>query len=445
MNINSIKLLALAAILLIGEAGCQKDPEVVTAKNAETYKNDAPTAWFDLERRLVKETAGFTPPVVARAFGYTGVALYETVAQGTDDYKSLAGQINGLTSVPQIDPTQRYHWQVAANSTLADIIRSLFPTATAANKARIDSLEQVFYTQSVADTDIETIQRSVAFGRDVAKAIYSYSRTDGQDLAFSNNFPAYTIPTGPGLWVPTAAGQKPLQPYWGSVRPFRSENVDLPNLLPAPIEYSETPGSPFYVQGQAFFTACTSATAEHQTIAKFWSDDPVTTSTPPGHSMSILTLVLRRQNASLPKAAEGYAKLGIALHDAFISCWKAKYIYNVLRPVTYCKAMFDPNFTPLLSTPPFPEYPSGHSVQSGAMSTVLTSLFGENYSFTDNTHQNRTDIDGTPRFFPSFRAAADEAAISRLYGGIHYQEAIDKGVTQGEKIGNNVITKIQFR
>jgi membrane-associated phospholipid phosphatase len=176
----------------------------------------------------------------------------------------------------------------------------------------------------------------------------------------------------------------------------------------------------------------TSLTARQKAIALFWSDDPGQTATPPGHSISIATQVLRRERSSLAEAAETYARLGVALSDAFVACWFQKYRYNLLRPVTYSRAQFDPGWTPLLVTPPFPEYPSGHSVQSGAAAQVLTDLFGRRYRFVDHTHDARGLA---PRRFESFLDAAQEAAISRLYGGIHFRAAIDNGLAQGRRIG----------
>jgi hypothetical protein len=177
-------------------------------------------------------------------------------------------------------------------------------------------------------------------------------------------------------------------------------------------------------------------TSEQNAIARFWADDPARTATPPGHSLSILTQLLVSEDSSLLDAAEASARLGIAVCDAFIACWHTKYRYNLLRPITYIRAHIDPTWgSPLpVTTPPFPEYTSGHSVQSGATAEVLTALFGRR-SFTDHTH----DALGLPaRTFDSFDAAAEEAAVSRLYGGIHYRSAIERGLEQGRAIGIRV-------
>jgi hypothetical protein len=183
------------------------------------------------------------------------------------------------------------------------------------------------------------------------------------------------------------------------------------------------------------YEAVNRLTPEQESIARFWSDDPGQTPTPPGHSISITTQVLRAADANLATAAEAYARVGMAVCDAFIACWYQKYVYNLIRPVTYLQRLVDPNWLPLLVTPPFPEYTSGHSVQSGAAFQVLTDLFGEGYSFVDHTHDDRGLA---PRSFGSFLEAAEEAAISRLYGGIHFRAAIVNGIDQGRCIGRAV-------
>jgi hypothetical protein len=215
--------------------------------------------------------------------------------------------------------------------------------------------------------------------------------------------------------------------------------MNVNGALPAPPPaFSTDPSSAFWLEAKEMYDAVENLSADQLTIAQYWSDDPGLTATPPGHSLSIALQVLVQENADLGLAAETLAKLGMAVHDAFISCWNAKYTYNLVRPITYILAEIDAGFTTPLTTPPFPEYTSGHSVQSGAASKVLTDLFGENYAFTDKTHEARVDIDGSPRSFASFYEFAEEAAISRLYGGIHYRSAIEIGVDQGVIIGGNI-------
>jgi membrane-associated phospholipid phosphatase len=177
------------------------------------------------------------------------------------------------------------------------------------------------------------------------------------------------------------------------------------------------------------YTTSQSLTSAQQIVARFWSDDPMLSPTPPGHWVSITLEILRRDGADLGHSLNALARLGVGLADAFIACWQAKFEYDLVRPVTYINRVIDPKWQPSLITPPFPEYPSGHSTQSGAAAAVLTAVFGDNLGFDDDTH---VQDDIPARHFDNFWAAAKEAAISRLYGGIHFKSAIEQGLEQGK-------------
>jgi hypothetical protein len=401
--------------------------------SASAYTAEIPLRWFELALELVRTTPGFSPPVASRVFGYAGVALYEALVPGMPGRRSLARQLNDLGRPP--GPSDHaYHWPTVANRALASILRSLFPTAVKESAAAIDDLERRFASSAQAVLPVGVYRRSVARGEEVAAHVFDWSTTDGGHEAFLRNFPPYTPPSGTGLWVSTPPGFLPaLQPYWGANRPFLVPSGAACSPEPPPA-YSEEIGSLFYLEANECYEAAGSLTAEQEAIARFWSDDPGQTASPPGHSISILSQVATTLDLGLARAAEAYAKVGIAVADAFIACWKTKYRDNLLRPVTYIRNLIDPAWTPLLATPPFPEYTSGHSVQSGAAAQVLTDLFGD-VAFVDRTHDRR----GLPaRSFRSFHEAAEEAALSRLYGGIHFRAAIERGLEQGRCIGCHV-------
>jgi hypothetical protein len=246
------------------------------------------------------------------------------------------------------------------------------------------------------------------------------------------------------MWIPTPrlSGDKPqpaLQPYWGDNRPFVLEDGETCMAAEHP-PYSEESESAFYAEALEVYEVSQQLTPEQAAIALFWADDPGQTVTPPGHSISILTQILREEAVTLDFAAEAYARMGIAVNDAFIGCWNAKYAYNLIRPVSYIHALLDDSWMPIVDTPPFPEYPSGHSVQTGAATSVLIALFGGDYAFTDHTHDQQGLV---PRSFTSFTEMENEAALSRLYGGIHYRAAIELGLEQGHCIGDQV-NDLQF-
>jgi hypothetical protein len=401
--------------------------------SALEFDATVPTVWFDLVQRLIKGTPGYSPPVASRAYGCIGVGLYESLVPGLPDHVSLAGILPSLPRLPRDGNAAAYHWPSVANAALASMARSLFPTAPEELRREIEQLESQLYRNAPRGM----LLRSVDRGRDVAAAVDAWSQGDGGHQGYVRNFPSdYVPPVGPGLWVPTPPAFLPaLQPYWGANRCMALDNALACDPGPPP-SFSADEHSAFFAEALEVHETVNQLTAEQRAIALFWSDDPGQTATPPGHSISILGQVVRAQDRSLADAAVAYARLGIAVCDAFIACWRVKYIHNLLRPISFIRSHIDQTWgDPLpLITPPFPEYTSGHSVQSAAAAEVLTATFGE-VAFTDHTHDARGLA---PRPFGSFTEFAREAAISRLYGGIHYRSAIERGLQQGRCIGATI-------
>ncbi len=432
--------LCAAALLLCPALHAQP----TNAPPASTYSAAAATEWFQLALQLTQQTPGFSPPVASRAFAYLGLALYESIVPGIAQNSSLAGQLNELSSLPFAQPDEPLHWPTVANAALATMTRMMFPTASADNKARIDLLERSLPLKYGADFDPITLtpeitNRSESFGKLMAMAVMTWARTDGGHEAWGplrRGRENYVPPSGAGQWSatpPTFA--PPLLPWWGEVRPFvMKAPTDCP--APPPPVFSEEPGSAFFKEAQEVYQISTQATQEQRQFALYWADDPGKTPTPAGHWVSIATDVLKARKATLFDAGQTYARLNMAMSDAFIAAWYTKYKLNVIRPVTYIQVVIDSNNLPLITTPPFPEYPSGHSVQSAAAAEVLTQTFGPDTVFTDNTHNDRG---WGPRSFKGFKAAADEAAASRLYAGIHFRSGIEGGKVQGVCAANKVM------
>ncbi len=435
------------ALVLVSVTSCVKDEPLYISLPTEVQDAQVAHDWFDMFRYLTKNCAGFTPPVASRAFGYAGVALYETVVPGMPQYQSLQGQLQDMPKIAAPDLNLEYNWAVAANAAMAYVAKSYYANMSNTLFTQVQQLEENNYAALNAKYLLTeaTIDRSKKWGQEVARIVFEWSKTDGGHEGYTKNFPTnYFLPKGAGLWEPTFPKyQSALQPFWGYNRSFIIKSVDI-SQPPKPISYSEDTTSLFYKEAYLVYSTVKNIKPEEKIIAQFWSDDPGQPGTPPGHSISIATQVMKKESFNLAKSAEVYAKVGICVSDAFISCWRWKFVYNYIRPISFIRSKIDPSFVSLLETPPFPEYTSGHSVQSGATAKVLSDIFGNNYTFTDATHANRTDINGAPRSFKSFFDFAAEAAISRLYGGIHYREAIEKGVEQGVKIGGEV-TKLKFR
>ncbi len=439
---NSIVLFFLLSLIVVS---CRKDEQLFVSKPAEYYDAQIANQWADMFRDLTKKTAGFTPPVAARAFGYVGVAMYETVVPGMPTYQTLAGQLALMPEMGKTDESLEYNWQVALNASMSLTARNFYATMPTEQLSAVLKMEDSIATVLRASISQEVFDRSKEWGLTVAKGVFEWSKTDGGHEGYSKNFPTtYTAPTGNGMWKSTfPAFQKAMQPFWGNNRTFIAKCAE--NTQPdAPAAYSEDPTSKFVIQAQETYNAVKNTTAQQTLIAQFWSDDPGIPGTPPGHLLSVATQAVQKEKWNLAKSAEVYAKISIGLSDAFVSCWKCKYQYNYIRPISFIREKIDANWVSILTTPPFPEYTSGHSAASGASAKILTDLFGANFEITDRTHEKRTDINGAARTYKSFNDMAAEAAISRLYGGIHYREAIEKGVEQGARVGAEV-GKLKFK
>ncbi len=417
-------------------------PVLTAGKTTDQYPNDVAVKWAVLQLKITKITEGFTPPVAARAFGYAGLTMYESVVPGIPARKSLVGQLQTLTALPKPEGGKEYNWALSANAAQADILRSLYLNMSTSSRATVDSLETAVHL-ALKDADDAVNDRSVAFGKRIARALYEWSKTDGGDAGYNRNFPtSYVVPTGAGMWQPTENGVKiPIQPYWGTVRTFVRANDQLP--MPKPLSYSTDTKSKIFNQYLDVYTKSKNLTQTEKEIALWWSDNPGDSFTPPGHSYNLGRIAILTSKANLAKAAETFARTGISVADAFVLCWRCKFTYNNLRPYTYVRLAIDPNWTPFWPAPPFPGYPSGHATQSASAATVLTALYGENFTFLDDSHVGRINdpkrnVSFKARSFTSFAQSAQESADSRFYGNIHTRQDNETGLTEGKKIGANV-------
>ncbi len=300
--------------------------------------------------------------------------------------------------------------------------------------AAIDSLEKAIYSTFNGEVS-EVLTRSVGFGKSIADAVFAWSLKDGY---IQNNALPYTPLVGPGLWVPTPpAFAAAAGPFWGNDRPIIAGSGD--NAQPGPpITYSEVPTSDFYKMVNDLYLASKVLTIDQKNMALFWRDVPGVST--PGHWMSITQQAIRQTNSRLDKAAMAYALVGICVNDAVISVFKSKYIYNLVRPVTYIRNVIgDATWLSFIPTPSHPEYPAAHGVVSASAAEGLTAALGNIGPLTDHTW----DYLGFPaRTFNTFREFALDAGNSRFYGGIHYQPSINTGLKQGTTVGDNIINSL---
>ncbi|MEZ0483402.1 vanadium-dependent haloperoxidase [Fibrella aquatica] len=436
--------IVILAVTLLQSCRLNDDQSGVDPKSndAESYSNEVALKWSDLHLRLVRNSPGQTPPVASRTFSYAGLAMYESIVAGMPENQSMAGQLQGLTTLPAVQPGQVYNWALSANAAEAEILRNLFANTSDAYKLKIDSLETALFNQ-FKSADATTSERSAAYGKNIATAIFDWSKTDGGHEGYSRNFPSdYVVPTGPGAWRPTENGRTiPMQPYWGKNRTMLAATAAM--SLPVAIPYSTQVTSQYFAQYLEVYAKNISLTQEEKEISIWWADDPSETFTPPGHSYNLARIAVQADKSNLAKAAETFARVGVAVTDAFIACWKCKFAINNERPYTFVRRAIDPNWIPFWPSPPFPGFASGHSTQSAATAIVLTDLYGSSFNFTDNSHVGRVrdtkrNVDFKARTFRSFWEAAEESGYSRILGGIHTRQDNEVGLREGRTIGQNI-------
>ena len=390
----------------------------------------------------------FSPPVAARIYAYSCIAGYEAMVPSDPTYNSLSGQLNGLEPVPQPDLTLEYCFPLASIQATLQVGRALI-----FSESDLDEFyEQVMTELKQSGIPDDVYDRSIEYGKVVAAHILDWSSKDNYKQ--SRSFPKYTIVDDPATWKPTPpAYMDAIEPSWNAIRPFVLDSAD--QFVPAPpTPFSKEVESTFYKEALEVYESGNGLSDEQRSIASFWDCNPFVMNvhghvmyatkkiSPGGHWMNITRVICTQTKSDFMASAEAYARVAITLADGFISCWDEKYRSKLIRPETYINQYIDENWKPTLQTPPFPEYTSGHSVISSAAAVTLTHFFGEQVAFVDSTEVEF----GLPmRKFNSFKEAAEEAAISRLYGGIHYRPAIDQGLIQGRSVGDWVVKNIKTR
>ena len=430
------------------------------------------------------------PPVAARISAYASLALYEGYASDSrSTLRSFGGQLNGLSALPV--PSGKVDGATVAAVAERVVLDSLFRDGLSSTRRTVHTLSAAQIAARVeAGVSRSESQRSVEHGKALGTVLLAWAATDS---FYATRGRPYTPPPGRQYWIntatqdqfvphalssesdvvmstnsgvtldaerassrslfvnrPRASGKttlpffdpvKPTEPYWGVLRTFVLRDGDECRA-PAPPEYSEKPGSPFYEMARAFYDTVKLVTPEKRQIALFWADNPIATGTPAFHWFSVLNQMVALKQLSAERSVEAYALTSIAIADAFIGCWREKYRSHVVRPVTFVNRVWDPRYTTVFPTPPFPEYSSGHSVISGAAVEVLIRLLGDSSPYVDSTQM---DIGLPPRPFKSLSVARREVAMSRVYGGIHYMNAVQDGLVQGQCIGDRVMQRLETR
>ncbi len=387
----------------------------------------------------------FTPPQASRIYAYPNIAAYEVMHLTSSEHNSMSQVLKDLPSLDSNAQEQVYH-PLAGIIAFSGVAQKLVYNGPAIEEMESKFLEEV----KQIGIDQEVYQSSIDFGRTVAAHILAWAEQDGYNQRTA--LPGYTVTNEPGRWQPTPPDyMDAIEPHWNTIRPFLLDSATQ-YTAGIPTEFDTIPQSAFYEGTMEVYNAVNNLDEEQLEIAKFWDCNPNISYTqghvmyyqqqisPGGHWIHITAQVLDAESADLLRSSEVMTMVSVTLADAFISCWSEKYRSNLIRPETYINQYIDKDWKPILQTPAFPEHTSGHSVASSSAAVMLTHIFGDQYAFADSTEVPF----GLPtRQFDSFIDAAQEAAISRLYGGIHYMPAITYGVSQGKAVGSHAVTKFK--
>lgn len=385
------------------------------------------------------------PPAASRFYTYCMMGAYEIVAQNNKQITSPTKFIRSIDPIT-ITAAPAYDYQIAALYSILETGRLILPSGYMLEedqKKLIINLLREGHKQ-------QTIDVAVVVAQEVAKKIAANAATDGY-LKLSTRL-RYRPKKGDAYWYPTPPGyMEGIEPHWKTIRPIMIDSCN--QFLPKPpVEFSKDSTSEFYKLSKEVYDVGRNLTEKERFVASYWDCNPFAINTsghmsigfkkisPGGHWMNITSIATTKAGVDLDKGIMVHALAAATLMDSFISCWDEKYRSSRVRPETVITRMIDQKWQPLLQTPPFPEYTSGHSVISTAVSETLTYLLGDNFSFRDDTE---VIFDLPVRDFKSFRQAAEEAALSRLYGGIHYRDAIENGQSQGRAIGIYIVEKLK--
>lgn len=438
---RTAKFMLFSGILLIA-VSCAKQVDYSQAITDGQYISEAQEKITEI---IIHDI--FSPPVAARIYSYASLAAYEVAASVDPNYESLLGQLNGSEKA-NFTPSEKVYPPLASLAAYYYVGTGLIFSEKLMNEHR----DATYATLKEKGIPEDVFEASIAYGKEVGDVIKAYSSKDNYHQ--SRSFPKFTVTEEEGTWQPTPpAYMEAIEPHWNKIRTFVLDSASQFKPLPPP-PFSTDPESEFFKVAKEVYDMDRAASQEQKDIALFWDCNPYKMNvkghvmfaekkiTPGGHWMSIAAIVSKAAGRDWKGTSEALAMTAISLNEAFISCWDEKYRSNLIRPETYINQHIDEQWVPLLQTPPFPEHTSGHSVASAASAYTLAHLFGDEFHIVDSSEVAY----GLPvREFNSFSQAAEEAALSRFYGGIHYRPAIEYGITEGRELAKFIWTKVDTK
>jgi membrane-associated phospholipid phosphatase len=417
--------------------------KLLPAKSYDYSTSDLQVKWHLMILDLIEQTPGYTPNIAARNMAYINLGAYEAILPAYKNLSPLVGQLQGYSKSEELDiDTSNFIPQVAMNMAFYKLIDEFFVAAPYVWMEKATALRDSVNLRFAKTNPSLAMIKSKNYGLSIADLVLTYAATDGGLKALFRSYDLnYALPKCESCFeinrVADLENTGPLHPTWGKNRTFLAANTSEAIAVKPSHQFSKYKDSGFYKEALEVYKTSLDAIpgSEKNNIANFWDDAATYSYTAVGHSVAILTQILRSKSMRTDSAAAYYLTLTLGLNDAMINTWKIKYTYNVLRPGAYIKKYIDSKWEPAILTPPFPEFPSGHSAQSAAMATILTELLGDKIAFTDFSKF----WVGAPRKFVNFWAAANETSISRMYGGIHFKDALTQGQALGKMVGKNAL------
>ncbi|MES2374140.1 MAG: vanadium-dependent haloperoxidase [Bacteroidota bacterium] len=440
-----MKRLFLGLCVVICLAACKKSTEYKTyLHNPELFSQTVH------ELNTVVMGNNFPPMVAARNYVYGSIAAYEVIASGDPEhYTSLTGQLTGFKNVSLPPANKQADVELAALLAYMKVGEAVtFPEGSMGDYR--DSILQIARDKGLPE-EVEKASKELADS--VAASVIRWSKKD--NYLETRGAEKYTVKDIPGRWVPTPPMYaSAAEPHWKEIRPMVIDSAGIFGAPPPPDFNITDKNSKYYKEVMAIKNAGDSLTPEQRHIAEFWDDNPFKMNvtghvmygskkfSPSGHWMSVVGIAAKKAKADFATTVYAYTVTGIALFDSFIQCWEVKYKYNTARPETVINKYIDPNWRPYLQTPAFPEYTCGHSTISSSAAEALTSVFGDNFAYTDSTE---LEFGIKSRSFASFRAAAEENNWARFYGGIHFHNSCIVSTNLGQQVGQLVADRLRMK
>jgi hypothetical protein len=436
MNRLPVALLASVFIFSCNQNNKTPDSKIITDESLVCDNVD------QLTQVIVHDV--FSPPVSSRIYAYTNLAAYEAIRHSKPGYSSLTQKLNGFPPMPEPVVNVQYNYALASTKAFFTVAKKI-----TFSKETLQNYEETVYNIFKTQVLPAVFDSSIAFGESVGNAILERTRVDNYKQ--TRGMPKELGSNDAGKWRPTPPDYlDAAEPHWSKILPLAIDS-GTKIFCPKPPVYDTARNSAFFKSLLEVYEIGKNLTDTARTIAKYWDDNPFVTKhaghlmygnkkiTPVGHWMGITAIACKMKKNGAVEAAQTFALASIAMYDVIIACWEEKFKSAVVRPITAINENIDRNWEPYLQTPPFPEHSSGHSGISAAAATILTFKFGDHFAFTDTSDLAYI---GMKRSFSSFRQAADEASVSRVYGGIHFRSGIDAGIIQGNAVGELVLKKL---